>query len=335
MKKSICYQKLDSLYIQCGLCNHYCKIETGKFGLCGVRKNVGEELVTFNYGNLIAQHVDPIEKKPLYHLLPGSTSYSIASPGCNFRCSFCQNFEISQLNVSDKSFVTNQLYTPEFIVKRALETRCKSISFTYTEPTIYFEFALETSIIAKSYGLKTILVSNGFFTEKALETICPYLDACNIDLKSFSDEFYKTICKARVEPVKETIKLLRLKKIWTEITTLLIPGLNDSESEVISIAEFIAAIDKDMPWHISRFYPRYKMNFLNPTSINSIEVAVNAGTNAGLNYVYEGNVANEISTICPGCKKSVIIRDGFDVIRCDLDNGICKHCGTKIPGIWE
>jgi pyruvate formate lyase activating enzyme len=300
-----------------------------------VRKNVGEELVTFNYGNLIAQHVDPIEKKPLYHVLPGSTSYSIASPGCNFRCSFCQNFEISQLKVSDTAFVTTQLYTPEFVVKRALETGCKSISFTYTEPTIYFEFALETSIIAKSYGLKTILVSNGFFTEKALETICPYLDACNIDLKAFSDEFYKTICKAHVEPVKETIKLLKLNKIWTEITTLLIPDLNDSESEVVAIAEFIASVDKEMPWHISRFYPRYKMNSINQTPIKSIEIAVDAGINAGLNYVYEGNVANEISTRCPGCRRSIIIRDGYDILRCDINNGSCRYCRTKISGIWN
>jgi pyruvate formate lyase activating enzyme len=334
MKKCICYKNTDSTHIQCELCHHFCRIENGKFGLCGVRKNVGEELVTFNYGNLIAQHVDPIEKKPLYHVLPGSSSYSIASPGCNFGCSFCQNFEISQLKVSDKSFITNQLYTPEYVVKRALETGCKSISFTYTEPTIYFEFALETSIIAKSYGLKTILVSNGYFTEKALEEICPYLDACNIDLKAFSDEFYKTMCKAHAEPVKETIKLLRLNNIWTEITTLLIPGLNDSETEIVSIAEFIANIDKDMPWHISRFFPRYKLNTLNPTSIRSIELAVEAGINAGLNYVYEGNVADEISTRCPGCSKDVIIRNGYDIIKCDLDDGVCRHCGTKIPGIW-
>jgi len=299
-----------------------------------VRKNVGEELVTYNYGNLIAQHVDPVEKKPLYHVLPGSTSYSVASPGCNFRCSFCQNHEISQLKISDKSFVTSQLYTPEFVVKRALEAGCKSISFTYTEPTIYFEFALDTSIIAKSYGLKTIFVSNGFFTEKALETISPYLDACNIDLKSFSDEFYTTNCKARVEPVKETIRLLRLKKIWTEITTLLIPGLNDSESEIVSIAEFIAGIDKDMPWHISRFYPRYKLNTLNPTPIKSIEVAVDEGIKAGLNYVYKGNVAEEISTRCPGCKRAIIIRNGYDILNCDIVNGNCKHCSTTIPGIW-
>lgn len=335
MKICKCFKNTEHSYIQCELCSHFCKIEPDKFGLCGVRKRVGEELVTFNYGNLIAQHVDPIEKKPLYHVLPGSSSYSIASPGCNFKCSFCQNFEISQLRVNDKEFAATQLYTPESVVKRALKAGCKSISFTYTEPTIYFEFALDTSIIAKSYGLKTIFVSNGFFSEKALETICPYLDACNIDLKSFSDEFYKKMCKARVEPVKEMIKLLKYHKIWTEVTTLLIPGLNDSESEIVSIAEFIAAIDKEMPWHISRFYPRYKMNSLNPTPVKSIEDAVHAGMNAGLRYIYEGNVANEISTRCPGCKKPIIIRDGYDILRCDIDNGFCSHCGTKIPGIWQ
>lgn len=334
MKSGLCFNTTtDASFVVCELCNHYCKIELDKFGLCGVRKNVGERLVTFNYGNLIAQHVDPIEKKPLYHVLPGSVSYSIASPGCNFRCSFCQNFEISQLRVRDNSFVASQLYTPEFVVKRALETGCKSISFTYTEPTIYFEFALETSIIAKSYGLKTIFVSNGYFTDKALKKISPYLDACNIDLKAFSDEFYKTICKAHVEPVKETIKLLKSCNIWTEITTLLIPGINDSETELISIAEFIATIDRNMPWHISKFFPKYEMTSIKPTSMKSIEFAVKAGINSGLNYVYAGNVEYEIPTSCPVCKKPVIIRDGYDIIKYDLIGGICG-CGTKIPGIW-
>jgi len=335
MIEAYLYESLDQNKVRCGLCSHYCIIAPEKTGFCGVRKNIDGKLCTFNYGNLIAQHIDPIEKKPLYHVLPGSYSYSVASPGCNFRCGFCQNWEISQQNISDNSFFINQTSTPELVVKNTLKQKCKSISFTYTEPTVYFEFAYETSVIAKENNLRTILVSNGFFSEKALQKIAPYLDACNIDLKSYSENFYKNICKAHLEPVKNTIRLLNNMNIWTEITTLLVTGENDSVQELNRAAEFISEINRDIPWHVSRFFPQYKFSNYKPTDLKSIDAALAAGEKAGLNYVYSGNVCNELPTICPQCKTSLIIRSGYNVLKNEVIDGSCPHCKRIIPGIWK
>jgi len=333
-KEALLYEKLANNQVHCFLCAHHCRIADTKFGFCGVRQNIGGALFTHVYGNIIASHIDPVEKKPLYHFLPGSFSYSIASPGCNFRCQFCQNWEISQVKIPENVFFDNPTSTPEQVVKNAIENNCKSISFTYTEPTVYFEFVYETALLAKKNDIKTILVSNGYFSEKMIEKIAPYLDACNIDLKSFSDNFYKKICKAHVEPVKSTLKLLHENHIWTEITTLLVTGENDSVQELNNIAEFIYGINPSIPWHVSRYFPRYKMKN-NPTPAKTIEQAVSIGFENGLMFVYAGNTSIENATICPECKKEIIVREGFDVVRNLVLNGKCSLCATEIPGIWE
>jgi pyruvate formate lyase activating enzyme len=289
-KQAMLYNKINDNYVKCYLCPHNCKIAESKFGICGVRQNIEGNLYTHVYGKVIATHVDPIEKKPLYHFLPATNSYSIATPGCNFKCGFCQNWQISQYN-SNKIFKYDGLeMSPEDIVKAAILNNCKSISYTYTEPTIFFEYAYDTAKIAKMRNLKNVFVTNGFISKEAIDKIKPYLDAANIDLKSFRDEFYKKVCKARLEPVLETIKTMHKKGIWIEITTLVVPEQNDSEEELNDIAKFIAGISKDIPWHISRFHPNYQFSNIEATPIETIKMAEEIGKNHGLKYIHLGNV---------------------------------------------
>jgi len=288
------YEKGEGGKVHCYLCAHNCKIASGQFGFCGVRQNTQGTLNTLIYAEVVAANIDPIEKKPLYHFLPGSVSFSIAAIGCNFRCGFCQNWQISQASrrsQKDKSRQGHELM-PEEIVREAKDRRCESISYTYTEPTVFFEYAYDTAKIAKEAGLKNIFVTNGYMSKEALETINPYLDAANIDLKSFREEFYIKNCKARLQPVLDSIKLAKELGIWIEITTLIIPGQNDSESELSDIAGFIAGIGKDIPWHISRFHPDYQFLDQKPTPIETLKKAEDLGKKAGLRYVYLGNVRN-------------------------------------------
>ncbi len=332
MKQCALYKKLKDNKVQCLACNHKCLISQGKTGICGVRKNIKGKLYLLVYGKVVAKHIDPIEKKPLYHFLPETNAYSIGTVGCNFKCKFCQNYDISQFREYYKKVIGEEI-TPEQIVNDTLKNKCKSISYTYTEPTIFIEFVHDTAKLAKQKALKNILVTNGFMTKKCLDYISPYIDAMNIDLKSFKDKFYTEICSARLKPVLETIKLAYKKKIWIEITTLIIPGENDSKEELEQIAKFIASIDKNIPWHISRFFPTYKMLNKQPTSFESLKKAYEIGKKH-LNYVYIGNIPEESPTFCPHCKKEIIKRTGY-LIENKLKKDKCPYCGEKIAGIFK
>lgn len=283
MKECKLYKKTDGK-LNCTACNHRCLIQKGKTGFCGVRKNINGKLYLTVHGKIIAKHIDPIEKKPFHHFLPKTNTYSIGTVGCNFRCGFCQNYDISQ---SRK--ILGEKITPDQIVKEAIKNKCKSIAYTYNEPTIFIEFVKDTAELAKNKGLKNILVTNGYETKECLNFIIPYIDAMNIDLKSFSNKFYLKNCQARLSPVLKTIKEAYKKGIWIEITTLLIPDENDSKKEIEKIAKFIASIDKNIPWHISRFFPMYKMKNKSPTEIQKLKEAEKIGKKY-LNHVYLGNI---------------------------------------------
>ncbi|OGJ86010.1 MAG: AmmeMemoRadiSam system radical SAM enzyme [Candidatus Raymondbacteria bacterium RifOxyA12_full_50_37] len=289
LKEAMLYEKQGKNFTRCFLCAHRCTIQPGKFGLCGVRENKDGTLYTHTYGDVIAQHNDPIEKKPLYHFMPGTRTYSIAAAGCNFRCTFCQNWEISQLNYRERNTYGKHM-APESIVEAAVKEQCQSIAYTYTEPTIFFEYAFDIAKLAKARGIANVFVTNGFMTSQALQVIRPYLDACNVDLKSFSDDFYQRLCSARLQPVLDTIMLVKELGVWVEITTLLIPDQNDSAEEVSRIAEFIASTGKDIPWHISRFFPRFAMKDAEPASVDVLYRAQEIGLKKGLKNVHLGNV---------------------------------------------
>lgn len=336
MKEALLYEKLDNKQVDCYLCSHHCRITQGNFGFCGVRQNIEGVLYTHVYGKPIAMHVDPIEKKPLYHFLPGSFSFSIAAMGCNFQCGFCQNWEISQARVRDGNDAGREQVQPEEIVRLALKNKCGSISYTYTEPTIFFEYALDTAKLAKEKGLSNNFVTNGFMTKECLEMIEPYLDAANVDLKFFRDESYRTVCKGALQPVLNSIRLMLKLNIWVEVTTLIIPGENDSQEELRGIAEFIASVDKDIPWHISRFHPDYKFTQYEDTPAETLKKAQKIGYEAGLSYIYVGNVygwGND--THCPHCKKLLIKREIFSVLEYNIKEGKCAFCNTVIPGVFS
>jgi len=333
-KEALLYEKLDNQSVDCFLCSHHCKIADQKFGFCGVRQNLGGTLFTYAYGEVIAAHVDPVEKKPLYHFLPGTNSFSVATIGCNFRCEFCQNWEISQCSFRD-SPCKGAEFLPADIVKEALKNKCRSISYTYSEPTIFFEYAFETAKLAKEHGLKNIFVTNGYMSAESLELIKPYLDAANVDLKFFKDESYKIICAGSLQPVLNSIKLMKKMGIWVEITTLIIPGQNDSAEELKAIADFIAGIDKSMPWHVSRFHPDYKLNHHHVTPEATLEKASAIGFEAGLKFVYAGNVYGFGSnTDCPACGKCLIKREGFNILEYNIKQGQCSYCRKDMPGLF-
>jgi pyruvate formate lyase activating enzyme len=329
------YEKTENSRVKCNLCAHRCKIEPDKRGICGVRENRNGILYSLVYGKLIAENVDPVEKKPLFHVYPGSKSFSIATVGCNFHCTFCQNHEISQMPRESGSIMGRDI-SPSSIVERALNSASITISYTYTEPTIYFEFAYDIARIATEKGLKNVFVTNGFMTEEALETISPYLHAANVDLKSFSDDFYRKRCGARLEPVLESLKKMKALGIWVEVTTLLIPTLNDGDDELRQIAEFICSLGAETPWHISRFHPQYKMTTVSPTLVADIHRAAEIGKASGLKYVYSGNVPGDEGedTKCSHCGEHLIDRYGFYIKKFALKGTSCPRCGTTLDGVF-
>ncbi len=332
-KEAMLYEKLDNKMVHCFLCGHQCKIAEGKSGFCLVRKNEAGTLYSLVYRNAVATNVDPIEKKPLYHFLPESASFSIATAGCNFRCGFCQNWEISQMNILEVPDYISRDIGPAGVVSGAIRKNCQSISYTYTEPTIYFEYAYDCAKIAKEKGLYNIFVTNGYMSKEAIRVIKPYLDAANVDLKYFKDESYHKICSGSLEPVLDSIKLLRELGVWVEVTTLVVPGSNDSPEELKGIAGFLASVDKNMPWHISRFFPNYKFTNLEATPEATLKMAEEIGHQAGLKYVYVGNVygwGND--TFCHNCKKLLIRREGFTVLENNIKESNCIFCETVIPG---
>ncbi len=334
MKEAYLYEKLSDSKVRCNLCAHRCVINESKRGLCGVRENRDGVLYSLVYGRLISSNIDPIEKKPLFHFHPGSRSYSIATVGCNFRCLHCQNWQISQYPRLTDGKIEGQLATPEEVVKEAMATNCLSISYTYTEPTIFFEFAYDTSVYAHKNGIKNVFVSNGYMTQEARDMISPYLDGINIDLKG-DDEFYKKVCGAKQAPVLESIRDFKEKGVWVEVTTLIIPGLNDSEEFIEWVSEFLLSIDPAIPLHLTQFYPTYQLTDRGRTPVQTLRRAREIALKKGLRFVYEGNVPGEggENTYCPNCGELLIGRMGFWIGEINMASGKCKKCGEKIEGV--
>ncbi len=328
------WHKLEGADVQCILCNQLCHIRPGKRGLCGVRENQEGTLQTLVYGNLIAANVDPIEKKPFFHFMPGSMAYSIATMGCNFRCLHCQNADISQLP-RETGRIMGDYVPPEEVVAQAEIHGCQSIAYTYTEPTMFFEYAYDVAVLAKEKGLRNVFISNGYTGEEAARKIIPLLDANNIDLKG-DDQFYRRICGARLEPVEKNIKLFWDSGVWVEVTTLIIPGYNDSEEQLRELAEFLASVSPDMPWHVSAFYPMYKLTEVPPTGVEALRRGVRIGHEAGIKHVYAGNIPGENeNTRCSKCGEVLVERMGYRVVKNSVVNGRCPNCGTTIKGVWS
>lgn len=336
MQEALFYQAESDRQVTCNLCSHRCRIKSGRRGICGVRENRDGTLFSLVYGVLVAENCDPVEKKPLFHFLPGSFSYSISTVGCNFRCLHCQNYNISQFPHDNDGQITGSKRSPADVVSAAERNGCRSISYTYVEPTIFYEFARDCSVLAHERGMKNIFVSNGYMTPEVTRDIAPLLDAINIDIKAYTDDFYKKVCKARLQPVLDNVRLMHELGVWVEVTTLIIPGWNDSEQELREIARFIKGIDPGMPWHVSAFRPTYKMTDRPITPVATLKKAREIGIEEGLHYVFEGNVPGlgGENTFCPSCKAEIITRFGFSISSIKMENGKCPHCGEAIKGIW-
>ncbi len=336
MKPAMFQEPREGKKVKCNLCSHRCLISPGKRGICAVRENRDGTLYSLVYDKVIARNIDPIEKKPLFHFQPGSTSFSIATPGCNFRCKHCQNAYISQLPHDRGGMILGEDISPVVLVEAARRQDCSSISYTYTEPTIYFELAFDTARLAVQAGLKNVFVTNGYITPEALQVIRPYLHAANIDLKGFRDDFYREVCGARLQPVLDAIRLYKEFGIWIEITTLIIPGHNDSDEDLVGIAQFIRSVGEDIPWHVTRFHPTYKLMDQPRTPLETLKRARRIGLDAGLRYVYEGNIPGEgEDTQCWSCKQTLVERVGFSVQANNIADGKCGYCGAVIDGVWE
>ncbi|MFX0198155.1 MAG: AmmeMemoRadiSam system radical SAM enzyme, partial [Candidatus Hodarchaeota archaeon] len=333
MKEAMFYEPLGEQRVHCYLCSHHCSIRTNNRGRCAVRENQAGVLYSLVYGKIIARHIDPIEKKPLFHFYPNSLAYSIATIGCNFSCSFCQNFHISQAPQEEQTILGEEV-SPKEIVLEAKLYNCTSIAYTYTEPTIFFEYAYDVAKLAHKEGIKNVFITNGYMTEEALRTISPYLDAANIDLKGFTEEFYRKRCGARLQPVLDTIKLHKELDIWIEVTTLIIPTLNDSENQLRGIAEFLRDLGDEIPWHITQFYPTYQLTDKPRTPVATLRRARKIGLEVGLRYVYEGNIPRTKGehTYCYNCQALLIERDGFRIRKNVLKDSRCPYCNTEIEG---
>ena len=333
-KEALLYTQRDDLSVKCILCSHRCVIKPGSKGICSVRENVGGKLISRSYGNLIAQHADPIEKKPLFHFMPGSYAWSIAAPGCNFRCQWCQNWEISQLPSLKEQ--RQAIYVPsEQVVIDAIAHHCQSIAYTYTEPTIFFEFTVDVAQFAKENGLRNVYVTNGYMSKEMIELSSPWLDAANVDIKAFSEKTYKKYIGAHLQPVLDSCKIMKSKGIWLEITTLVIPGINDDLGEMRDLAKFIyQELGEYTPWHISRYFPSYHFENVPPTPIDTITTIENIGKETGLNYVYSGNLRGEVITCCPNCKDVLMTRRGNALVKNTITrDSKCPKCGSSIAGI--
>jgi len=320
--------------VRCGLCPHRCMLSEGQIGICRARKNEGGKLYSLVYGKLAAAHVDPIEKKPFFHVLPASKSFSIATPGCNMRCLFCQNWEIAQAFPWD---VQTTDVAPDQVVEAALKSGARSIAFTYTEPIIYYEYMLDIAKRARQRGLKTVVVSNGFINPEPLKELLEFIDAYKVDLKAFNDRFYDEFTGGDLESILRTLKIIRESGVWLEIVTLLVPGQNDSEEEVRKLARWVKEnLGPDVPLHFSRFHPQHKLRTLPPTPVQTVIRAREIAVEEGLHYVYTGNVRHPEgeSTYCPETGELAIERQGYFVVRNNLKDGKCPS-GCRVPGVWE
>ncbi len=332
MKEALFYEKLDGA-VQCKLCPHFCTISEGERGKCRVRKVEDGKLFSLVYGKPCSLSVDPIEKKPLHHFLPGSRIFSLATPGCNLSCQHCQNWEISQAR--PETFPSREV-SPEEVVERAEKSGCESIAYTYTEPTIFIEYAMAIAELARKRGLKNVTVTNGFVNPEPAEELYSLVDATNIDLKGMSEKFYEEVCGARLGPVLEAIKLIHGLGVWVELTNLVIPTKNDSPEMIKDLCEWVAdEVSVDVPLHFSSFRPAYKMSDLPPTPEETLREAKKIAEEVGLNYVYLGNVNSPANTHCPECGELLVERRIYATEVRELEDGKCKNCGEKIPGVWH
>jgi len=337
MHEALLCQAMNDSRVRCMLCAHGCSIAPGERGKCGVRLNRGGRLHTLVYGRAAALNIDPIEKKPLYHFLPGTLSLSVGTLGCNFHCPFCQNWEISQVYPEDSGGYDGVPGTPAELTELCLARRLPSVSFTYNEPTVFFEYALDTARLAHEHGLRTAFVTNGYQSRQALSALDGVLDAMNIDLKSFSDDFYSEYCGARLKPVLANIERALQQGIWVEVTTLVIPGLNDSTEELRSLARFLASLSPSLPWHVTAFHPDNRMRDRPATPLETLLRAAEVGREAGLHFVYTGNIHDprHSETHCPGCGAKLIERGWHSALANRLAQGACPNCGTQIAGVWQ
>ncbi len=330
--EAVLWEPLADSRVMCHACAHRCNMGDGQFGVCGTRKNIRGKLFTNVYEKLLALKADPVEKKPLFHFLPGSKALSVGTAGCNFHCTFCQNHDISQLR---DDHVFGHKETSRQLVDTALEQGCNSMAYTYNEPVVFIEYVLDTAKLAHREGIKNVYISNGFETEEAFSLLAGHIDAMNIDLKAFTERFYRTLCKGRLQPVLENIRRAVELGIWVEVTTLLIPGENDSEAEIRDMASFLASVSGNIPWHISRFFPAYRMTDKPPTSLETMQRAYEIGREEGLHYVYTGNVPVEKNvTSCPHCGETLIVRHAYTLEKMEVENGHCPRCGAKIAGVF-
>jgi pyruvate formate lyase activating enzyme len=335
VREALLWKQAEGQHVDCFLCEQRCHIAPGKRGVCQVRENREGTLYTLVYGYAIAHNVDPIEKKPLFHFYPGSTSLSIATVGCNFRCLHCQNADISQLPRDGGGRIVGEWFPPEAVIAAAKRAGSRSISYTYTEPTIFMEYAYDAAKLAHENGLLNNFVTNGYMTPEALDLIDGYLDAANVDLKSFSDDFSRKVCGARLQGVLQALRVMKEKGVWVEVTTLVIPGMNDSEAELKQIAEFVHSLGPETPWHVTAFHPTYRMTERPRTQVESLRRARQIGLEAGLRYVYSGNVPGDQgeNTFCHHCGKEIIGRLGFTITERHVRNGACEFCSTPVAGI--
>lgn len=329
------YEKLPNRKIRCTLCPRQCEIDDLERGYCGVRENRGGTYYTLVHSRPVTWHADPIEKKPFYHVLPGTISYSIATVGCNVACKFCQNWQISQVRPEQ---VRNLILPPEDLASYALEEQAQSVAYTYTEPVIFYEYMLDCAAACKRRDLKNVMVSGGYIQPEPLAELCEHLDAVKIDLKAYSETFYRELVSGELKPVLRTLELLVEKGVWTEIVYLVIPTHNDSDEELTGMCRWVrSALGPDVPVHFTRFHPAYRLQDLPRTPVSTLERALEIGRAEGLHYVYLGNVPGHTSehTRCPKCGKTLIQRRGYAVAVSGLENGRCVSCDTAIPGVWE
>jgi len=334
-REALFYQKLGNKIVQCHLCPRNCVIPNGKRGFCGVRENRDGILYTLVYAKPVAMHIDPIEKKPLFHFLPGSTAFSIATAGCNLRCKFCQNWEISQVLPEEIQYTYTE---PEDLIKKVKESGSPTIAYTYTEPTIFYEYMFETAKLAKQQGIKNIMHSAGYINEEPLRRLAKYLDAANIDLKGFTDKYYAELSEATLGPVLRSLKILKEEGVHLEITNLVISGYNDDPDLITKMCLWIKEnLGADTPLHFSRAFPLYKLTNINPTPYDTLVKVRQIALDCGLKYVYIGNVGGNPAenTYCPRCKNIVIRRVGYTILENNLENGKCKFCKEKIEGVWH
>lgn len=329
------YKKLEALRVECQLCPRRCQVADQERGYCGVRENRGGEYVTLVHSRVCSHHADPIEKKPLFHFLPGTTAFSIATAGCNMECKFCQNWNISQFRPEQ---VPSAYLPPEKLVEACRSSESKSLAFTYSEPVIFYEYMFDAAKEAKARGILPVMISNGFIEPEPMRQLAPHLSAVKVDLKAFTEKFYDEVCSGHLEPVLKTLVLLKELGTWLEIVVLIVPTLNDSAEEIKSMTAWVAEkLGPDVPVHFTRYHPTYKIKNLPPTPLDTLDRAYRIARQQGLHFVYLGNVPGHQaeSTYCPGCGETLIGRYGFHILKMTIQEGKCSKCGRAIPGVWS